>query len=178
MTNSARLRVDVIRALERYRVMIVGYAYAITRDHHLAEDVFQEVAVVVAERPQRLPDDDGAGRWLREVSRRKSLELLRRSRRQGVLFEEEVLVQLGDAFAEKAPNEHHARLKAAMSACVDGLGGDARTVVCGRYVEGAACETIADRIGRSVQAVYAVLKRTRLSLARCVEKRLVAEDDR
>lgn len=173
---SARLRVDVVRCLERHRVMILAYAYAIVRDHHLAEDVHQEVAVIVASDPQRLPADaEGLGRWLRAVTRRKALELGRAARRHCRMLDAELLVDLAGDFGHQEAAAHHARCKEAMTACLRSLRGDAHTVVHARYVEGLDGDRIADRLGRSVQAVYALLKRVRLGLAACVESRLRGE---
>lgn len=51
--SSATLR--IVQLLTRYQLLIHGYALAITADHQLAEDVYQEVAAVVARDPDVLP---------------------------------------------------------------------------------------------------------------------------
>ena len=73
----------LVRLLSRHQLLIQGYALAITADHQLAEDVYQEVCAVVAGAPEALPVDDEVVPWLREVTRRKALELSRRARRGG-----------------------------------------------------------------------------------------------
>lgn len=168
---SSRQRVRLVQVLTAHQVAIVAYARAITADLGQAEDVYQEVGVILAEDPGRIPAVDAEiWPWLREVTRRKALEVRRRSRR-GVHLSEQVVAVLDDAFAAPA-QDTLADLREAMGRCLEGLDGDARRIVQGRYAEDRECEAIAAQVGRSVQAVYAVLKRARLALQRCVERRL------
>ena len=68
LTASARHRVRLVQVLAGHQVMILAYARAIVRDLHLAEDVYQEVAVILAQDPTRMPEDDGFAPWLREIN--------------------------------------------------------------------------------------------------------------
>ncbi len=171
LNPSGRIRLRLVQVLTQHQLMIQAYAFAIVRDHHLAEDVYQEVAAIVAGRADRLPDDEGVLPWLREITRRKALELRRRSRRAGILLSDEVIDALSPAF-EQTAGEGGAELRQAMADCVDKLPPEARTVVEGRYGADRSCEDLAEEIGRSVQGVYGMLKRLRLTLARCVQQNL------
>lgn len=169
---SATHRVRLVQVLARHQVMILAYARAIVRDLHLAEDIYQEVAVILAQDPTRMPDDEaGLAPWLREITRRKALELLRKARRACPL-DDEVLELVAGAF-DPTPPDALGDLRAAMAGCLDRLPDDSRSIVTGRYADDLSCEDIAARVGRSVQGVYAVLKRLRLALQDCVERALV-----
>ena len=63
-----------------------------------------------------------------------------------------------------------------MTNCMGRLPADQRLIVDGRYREDLTCEAIAERVGRSVQGVYAVLKRARLLLQECIERRVSTVD--
>jgi RNA polymerase sigma-70 factor (ECF subfamily) len=168
-TISALHRVRLVQVLARHQVMILAYARAIVRDLHLAEDVYQEVAVILAQDPVRMPEEDaGLAPWLREITRRKALELLRKARRACAL-DEDVLELVADAF-DTTPTDALGDLRSAMAGCLDRLPEDGRAIVTGRYRDDLTCEAIAGRVGRSVQGVYAVLKRMRLALQECVER--------
>ena len=171
LSASGAYRVRVVGILTQYQSMIQAYAYAIVRDHHLAEDVYQEVATIVASRSDGLPDDDGLLPWLREIARRKALELRRKSRRVGLLLSDEVIEAIGPAF-EAAAEDDGVELRSAMAHCVEKLPPEARTVVEGRYGSDRSCEDLAAEIGRSVQGVYGMLKRLRQALSRCVQQNL------
>ncbi len=148
------------------RRMIEAYAFAITRDFHLADDIYQEVALVLMSQRDGLPASDGFMPWLKEVIRRKSRELLRKQGRMSRMLSSEALDQVAVAY----PVETENGLSEAMASCVDKLSGDARAGVMARYVERLDVPTIAQRIGRTVQGAYAVLKRARLALEDCVER--------
>jgi RNA polymerase sigma-70 factor, ECF subfamily len=160
-------RRELMRLVMGHQGFIKAYALAITRDHHLAEDVFQEVCLLLAEQWERTP----AGLpvpWLKEVVRRQSLKAATRARRH-VLLSHEALVVIGDAFP--APTEDEDRgLRNAMVDCLGKLTGITRKVVEARYSEGSSCENIAAAVGRSVQSVYAILKRSRIALEDCVRR--------
>jgi RNA polymerase sigma-70 factor (ECF subfamily) len=159
---------EAMRLAIEHRGMIETYAFAITRDPHLVEDVRQEVALVLAGHPERIPDGAGRIQWLKEVVRRKSLELLRRHARGARLLSSEALDRIEAAIPSEA--DPAGGLALLMAACVDKLGGDARLAIIGRYGEHLDVPGIAARLGRSVQGTYAVLKRARLALEDCVAR--------
>ncbi len=167
---SALLRVHLVQILSKHQLMITAYARAITGDALLAEDVYQEVAVILAQDPTRIPArEDEVAVWLRSVTRRKALEVGRQARRTPRLSDD-VLDMVGEHF-EPLAQDSLAQLREAMANCLGRLPNDQRQIVDGRYRDDLSCEAIAEKVGRSVQGVYAVLKRTRLLLQECVERR-------
>jgi RNA polymerase sigma factor (sigma-70 family) len=172
--SSGRQRIRLVQVLTRHQLAILAYSRAITGQAQLAEDVYQEVAVILAEDPSRIPQADAeVWIWLREVTRRKALEVRRRGNR-ALHLSEAVIESLGPSFVEPADDQLIA-LREAMGHCVDKLAGDARVIVEGRYCHNWTCDDIASRVGRTVQAVYAVLKRTRILLQQCVEQRVPSD---
>jgi RNA polymerase sigma-70 factor (ECF subfamily) len=167
---SALQRVRLVQVLTGHQVMITAYARAITGDVLLAEDVYQEVAVILARDPSAIPAAaHEVPVWLRAVTRRKALEVGRQARRSPRLCDEVLELMAGD-FAPDPPDAL-AGLREAMAACLDRLPQEQRTIVDARYRDDLSCEAVAERVGRSVQGVYAVLKRARLLLQGCVERR-------
>lgn len=170
-------RVQLVQALTRHQSLIKSYAYAVTRDFHLAEDVYQEVAVILAEKWEEVPGGEGVIPWLRETTRRKSLESLRKKRRTSPLLSDDTLTRLGDQFGTpRDVSEGTGGLQSAMSQCVAKLAPAARNVVEARWSEGLSCDQIAHRTGRTIQGVYALLKRARLFLSQCVSRTIAAQD--
>lgn len=171
----AQERLDLVRLLVREQSFIMAYAYAIVRDHHLTEDVYQEVALILANEWDTIPAD-APRPWLKEVVRRKALEAARRSRRH-VLLSPDTLLALAGAFdPERETEAAHGDdpLREAMAVCVEKLPLAVRRVIDGRYRDGLSCEGIASQVGRSVQSIYATLKRARAALASCVGRTMIS----
>lgn len=162
-------RIQLVQAVTRHQTMIQAYAYAIVRDFHAAEDVFQEVAVIVAERWETVPVGDGLIPWLRETTRRKALEAQRKQRRASLVLSDSVLEKLGESFQPGGPGPD---LKEALTSCLSTLEGPSRAIVEARCGQGLAGDVVAQRVGRTIQSVYSILKRARLILAQCVERKL------
>ncbi|MFW5751227.1 MAG: sigma-70 family RNA polymerase sigma factor [Planctomycetota bacterium] len=178
-SESAIIRTRLVRLLEQHRPMLAAYAFALTGDHHTAEDAVQEAACIAALDPRRIPDaPQAAAGWLRAVVRRKALELGRKARGERRQLRPEVVELVAASFDEVESDSSARRLermRRAMAACVERLSERARKAVRARYVERASCASIAERCGLRVDQVYTLLKRSRSSLIRCVDQQLELE---
>jgi RNA polymerase sigma-70 factor (ECF subfamily) len=100
------------------------------------------------------------------------LDYGRRMSRRHALLEPEVLEALdGAAVAMEAEAPLEPR-RDALRLCLTKVGGDARRILELRYADKADVPRIAREVGRSVQASYAILKRTKLLLRECIDRRL------
>ncbi len=175
-SNESQIRrVRVVQLISQYQVMIQAQARTICGDWQLAEDVYQEVAMILAKDPDKVPDDDGVVPWIREVTRRKSLEWARKHRRMPQLIDESILCQVAEEVEVRDRSADMAS-KEQLQQCLGKLQEDHQQILYGRYNDGASGEELAKRSGRSVQAVYAILKRARLAIERCVQQRRAQED--
>jgi RNA polymerase sigma-70 factor (ECF subfamily) len=175
---SSTARVELVQILTRCQPVMRAYAYAILRDFHLAEDAAQEVALLVAERWDALPRDEALLAWVREATRRKALELRRKartSRRHDREFaahlSEETIAALEPHFR---PAESEGDRADILQDCLHRLQAHTHDVIRARYGDSRSCEEIATRTGRTVQSVYGLLKRARLVLAECMDRRVAA----
>jgi RNA polymerase sigma-70 factor (ECF subfamily) len=168
-------QVELVRLLSRHQRAIYAYAHSILHDFHLTEDVYQEVAVIVAGAWPEIPPEKALKPWLMEITRRKALETRRKSRRLARVLPSDVLDQVETEFARE-PVEEDGRqdLRDSLAACMAKLGELGRKVVQARYGAGLSCQDIAAKLSKSVQSIYAILKRSRLSLTECVERRRAA----
>jgi len=171
-------RVELVQALNRFRPMALAYAYAIVRDFHLAEDACQEAALLVAERWGSLPEGEHLDRWVKEVVRRKALELRRKSVRPWgslLLLSDETLAGIEPHFRSTAAADGPGSdTRTLLKQCLDALPPRAHAVVLARYAERRSCEAIAGMTGGTVQGVYSLLKRARLALVACFDRRAAA----
>jgi RNA polymerase sigma-70 factor (ECF subfamily) len=159
----------------RHRSALYGYIFACVRNHNDAEDIFQEVSLAAVDSIGKLRDESGFLPWAIEIARRRVLVHIRRSQRTTILPPE-----LTDLLAEATQRvATHGNLKERTEAlldCLEQLPTQSRTIITMRY-DGSigGVDELADKLGRTMQATYGVLKRIRRGLRDCVERKLGTE---
>ena len=161
----------LIRCVLAERVKVLAYIRSIVRRHDLAEDVFQDLCVLVIQKRHEIVDERHLAGWLRTSARQLAMNAARKRANQSLL--------LGDAVHDLM-EPHWRRLDAgpssaaaeALEVCVEALSPKARQLVNNRYVEGLKFEEIARRLGRPVSSLYVTVSRIHKKLAECVLRRL------
>jgi RNA polymerase sigma-70 factor (ECF subfamily) len=161
---------NLLRAWTQAQPMVASYLHSVVRDFHRAEDLLQEVAVVLLKKA----DDYDSSRpflpWALGVARFEVLAQRRTAARSNLAFRSTLLEQVADAHAELAPElEQRA---AALRGCLEGVQGRSRRALELRYVDGLAPREIGRRTGKKSGAVRVLLSRVRASLRQCVDRRL------
>lgn len=164
---------EVLSELLRVRERATAFCYAVLRNFHAAEDAYQEAALVIV---RRMEEYTGSGfdAWFWTIQRNVLGSRFRAARRAHVLADSAILERLeGLARAPEKPepeeNVDH------LVACLEKLGGTMRKVVHWRFMDDLACDEIARRLGRTVQAAYALIKRARQAVRECVQVRAQLE---
>ena len=164
-----------LRLLMHYRTALYGYIFACVRNHADAEDILQNVSVAVTESIHQLVDEKGFLPWAREIARRRVLAHRRLARREQPLDPELLgrLAEASDRVESACPAADH---RAALLACLESLPGNNRRLIAMRY-DGSVADMseLAIRFGRSVQSIYARVKRIKAALRDCVQRRLALE---
>lgn len=165
----------LIKQLLRNQSLFMGYLVAMTRDLGAAEEIFQNVAVVVLERGARETIRDFQA-WAKEIVRRQALYYLReRSQNRQRSMAPELMDGLSLALetesweTEGAPPERDA-----LGQCLKILAPRSRRILALRYEKRQSFDQIGGLLGSSAQAVQRALSRIRQSLHDCVRTRLVA----
>ncbi len=174
MSHTALNQGQVARLLMQHRTSLYGYLYACVRNHADAEDVLQNVCVAVMESFDQLRDESGflpcGARSPGGVSWPIAGSAPARWRSIPKWFR--ALAEAADRVEERRPASEQ---QAALMACLETLPPTSRRLIAQRY-DGVDAATLASRFGRSVQAVYAQIKRIKTALRSCVEQRLDIAD--
>ncbi|MBL8829430.1 MAG: sigma-70 family RNA polymerase sigma factor [Planctomycetaceae bacterium] len=161
--------------LMRHRVALYAYIFASVRHHADAEDILQNVSLAAVESSAQLNDESGFLPWTLEIARRRILKHFRYLDRVQALAPE-VLTQLSDATLRVERLVPSSRYQAALQGCLEQLPPASRRLMQWRYdgsVQNAS--ELASRVSRSVQSIYAQIKRIKVALRSCVEQRLAKE---
>lgn len=149
---------------------VANYVHALVRDHGAAQDVLQETALVLF---RRFAEYDG-GRpfiaWALGIARFQVMGLRRDEARSLIAFDDEVLAQFTETWAELAPAVSERGVT--LQQCIERLAARARQLVQLRYFEDLNAEEIAQRLGTNGPSVRVTLQRIREQLRACVERRL------
>jgi RNA polymerase sigma-70 factor (ECF subfamily) len=156
--------------LLRERVKLLAYIRAIVRDNHLAEDVFQEVAVLAVRKRDEIRDRRHFLAWMRLAARHLALKVMRRQH-QYLFLDESLLDHLDGQWAEQDPSSA-SDLVDALRTCLESLSPYARNMVKLRYVDGISGLQLAEVVDRSPNTVYVTLSRIHRSLGDCIRQRL------
>ena len=171
----AQQRGEVTALLMKHRLELYAYLRAAIGNHHDAEDLLQEVSIAASNDFQQFRSGTNFRAWVREIARRRILNHHRQSGRRTALLQPAVLEQLEQA-ARAVEQKSPANLRRdALNQCLEKIEGAARRVLTMRYESDWEVERIAGVIGKSVQATYAILKRTRQVLRDCVDHRVAGE---
>jgi RNA polymerase sigma-70 factor len=172
---SAKRQGQVAQLLMQHRIALYGYIFACVRNHADAEDILQNVCLAVSESIAQLTSEDGFLPWAREIARRRVLAYRRTARREAVL-DPDLVRQLAEAADRVEELEPASEQWIALTACLEALPPKSRRLIATRYSdnEGRA-EHLAARFGRSVQGIYAQIKRIKAALRDCVQRRLELE---
>jgi RNA polymerase sigma-70 factor (ECF subfamily) len=162
----------LVRVLIRDRAKLLGYIWAILRDHHLADDVFQDVTVLAIERAADFNDEGHLLLWSRKTARFKALEVLRGKPYRTMSLSEEVLDMLAQTWecADAMNTQDEAEY---LKACVDQLTPRSQEILHLRYTEGLTGVQVAEAINVQVGSVYVALTRIYQTLEKCIQQRRV-----
>jgi RNA polymerase sigma-70 factor (ECF subfamily) len=161
----------VLREFVKHRSNLFAFILSVVRDFAFAEEVLQEVAVVVCDQWEDFRPGTNFGAWAARIARNKVFNLNRTSRRE-LLLSPEAIQGIERAAEEQAESSS----LDAVRNCLEGVADRAREVLSLRYREGLSGAEIARRTRSTVTAVHMALSRARTALSRCVQARLAREE--
>ena len=166
----------IIQQYLQLRSDFMGYLYAMTRDAELAEEIYQNAAVVVMETAEQPETIRNFHAWAKEVVRRQALHALRSKQaatRHGRAVSPEMLDAVSDTFMQHSSKHSDAVAETkALRQCLDRLTEDKRELVALRYERSRSFADISKQTGSTPTAVQRALSRIRKNLHSCVQQRM------
>lgn len=161
----------VVSVLLAQRTSLLGYIWSMVRDPHVAEDVFQEVSVLLLEKREELNDVKALPTWLRRAARFRALARLRNQERTPTMLSASTM-DLIDACWEKEEEPNSGDIIAALHHCLAKLTPTARRMLLLRYDDGLSGAEVAEVVGLKTGAVYTALSRVHTTLRGCISGHL------
>ena len=162
--------------LMQHRTALYSYILSCVCRHADAEDILQTVLVAIIESGDSLQEKSEFLPWAFEVARRRILNHFSRSKRE-LPVDPGLIARLAEAAGRLEEAQPTSPYRTALLACLDRLPDPSRQVIKMRY-DGSksGVADVASKINRSVSATYSLIKRIKVILRECVERRLRTEE--
>ena len=143
------------------------------RERAEADDVLQEVALVVVEKFEDWDSERPFVGWALGIARRVVLAHLRRKYRDSKVEFSDAIDQVALSFEKLETRAELA--KDSLADCLGQVRGQSRQALSLRYTEGLELKQIAGQLGMTASNVGVMLHRVRAVLRKCVDQKLKAE---
>ena len=171
----AKVSDSLIQRFVRDRGHFLGFLRVLCRDDELAEELFQELSVVVIEKIGTFESSRDFGAWVRGIARNLYLKACR-GRRVKAGKEQTADPALVDAVvlaynSRSSREEEELRERTAhLRTCVEKLPIHLRGLLRDRYESNCSSQKLAELHDRSVSAVETALSRVRATLLECLQR--------
>lgn len=158
------------RLIAAHRVQLYGFVLAMVGNSHDAEDLLQQVCVMLWEKRDQFELGTNFLAWARRIARYRVLNHWRKEskRPEELQLLDEDLAQAVYKRSEEREREF-ARHRLALQACLEKLPERQRKVVNSHYFEGRSIAQIAQSTGYKSNAISQLLFRARAGLIACVQ---------
>jgi RNA polymerase sigma-70 factor (ECF subfamily) len=162
-----------MRLWVRHQARVYAYIRALVFRRADAEDLLQEVAVVLWRKFDQFEPGSRFDQWAYRVARNQVLYYRQRRHRDRLLFSQDLVDSIADEMASSNPSR--GGYFEALESCLSGLSADDRQLVRKRHEPGATNRSISKAIGRSESAVSRALNRIYLALLHCIRGKMAPQ---
>jgi RNA polymerase sigma-70 factor (ECF subfamily) len=161
---------EFVFLLARHERMLRAYIFALIAHSQDADDVLQEAKVRMWRAFGQFQPGTNFSAWSRKVAFHQVLSYRKRRKRDRLEFSDEFINSV--AGEQETSADHFEQREKLLQSCIARLPEDHREVLHLRYTHGLSLEAMADKLKRTVAALYRQLSRVRHVLHECVTKNL------
>jgi len=162
----------LVKNLLQYKRVLEGMLFAMTGDAAVAEDLYQEMAILMTRKRDSADEDCKFVAWGRQIALNLVRDWRKKLARGKVqTLDDDVLEAVAGAFETSAEEAWDARADA-LRMCAEKLSEKDRTLLRRRYEQAVPIDKLAAELSMSRGAVDTSLYRLRRALHDCVEMRL------
>jgi RNA polymerase sigma-70 factor (ECF subfamily) len=162
-----------MRLWVRHQSRVYAYIRALVFRQADAEDILQEVAVVLWRKFDQFEPGSRFDQWAYRVARNQVLYYRQKSTRDRLLFSQDLIDRIADQMASSHPSR--GGYSDALESCLEGLASDDLELVQKRHEPGATNRSISKTLGRSESAISRALNRIYLALLQCIRGKMAPE---
>ena len=154
---------------------IYAYLYMLVHHHADAEDLLQQVSIILWHKFDTYESGSDFRAWACRVAHFEALNFLRSRRSDGVELSDALLARLAETKMARA--DSHDIYRDALEMCLEKLPDASRRLVECCYGESQTLKDLAEELDRPAGSLYVSLSRIRQSLLKCVQTAVNKEGD-
>ena len=169
---SVKTNEEFLKLFLRHQGDLRAFLGSVVRDRAAAEDLFQEISLVLWKNFSAYDATRPFGAWARGIAVKKVLQGREKSRRLPLAFSPRAIQAVLDAYdrTEKlAPDPIHLR------DCITKLPPRSQSLLALRYERSLKLGEIAREVGSTLDAIHKLLSRIRENLQECLQRRLQSD---
>ena len=163
-----------MRLLMQHEPALRAYARTLLPNWSLVDEVIQEASLTLWQKFDQLRSEDGFLPWAKVVLRFKCLSAVGKLQRDRHVFSDELLELLADE-ADTIDAEQQAAHLHALRGCLAKFSEPHQELLLAPYTGDGQVLSLAEKAGKSANALYKLLGRLRDKLTVCVESSLAQE---
>jgi len=156
-----------IELLARHEGVIRASIRAVVRRPEDVDEIMQSVSLTAWRRFDSVTDVEGFAKWACVIARYEILKFQRAKARDRFELDEALMAKIVDEGAEETKTR--SSRMAHLQECLNKLPELRRLLVMQVYAPGCSMKDVAERMGKSQDGLYQLLRRIRLELKTCVE---------
>lgn len=164
---------EFVKLISQHQRRLASYILTLVPHWADAEEILQEANVVLWREFHNFELGTNFAAWAYKIAYHQVLNFRKRRSRDKLQFSEaflEAVAAEAGAAADGLETRYHV-----LTECIAKLTPRNREILNQRYRSGADIESLAEKVGRTVQASYRALSRIRRTLQDCVHRRLAVE---
>ena len=154
------------------RRSLTAFFASVTRDFHLAEDVFQDICVKAVARAEIFDTTAHLMNWARLAGKNRAIDILRVRDGRYVGLSDEMLSLMAQDWPDLSTADV---MQEALDHCITHITANNRELLRLRYFESRNCSDVAAIMGRKIETIYQALARLHKTLGDCIRGRLRTE---
>ena len=155
---------------------VYAYVFSIVPNASDAEEVYQETCKALWELRSRYTLGTNFCAWAFRIARFRAQRYLRQHRKDAISFTDAFMESIDQEYRDNAKED--CQRHEALIECVSRLKDADRDLVKTRYEDAFSVTNLADKLGRSTNAIYKALNRIHTRLLECIQNKLLREDRR
>ena len=179
MNNSAEeiqdTHEELVAKLTANQNRLQAYIYTLTGDKEAARDVLQATNLVIWRKARDYVPGSNFIAWAFRIAKFQVLAYRQKDARDRIVFSEEFIEELAASSDDVESEDLFEDKRSALAECLELIASRNRKVIWLRYRDGLRIRDIAERLGKSTNSIEQLMLRVRISLLRCITRRLNRE---